>query len=312
MRRSMKDDRTVLVVVDFSNQVWRNHHATLKKMKPNSEGVHIGSVLGMVKTLVQAYSRFSKLGLTPKLVICEDRPPTRKRELYAKNQKVFRHYDGEVLYKGNRKKKDIDYDPIAICTEFMNCIPHTKYWCDGEEADDVIATVIYKELVKNKKRFITLYSTDRDMIQLSGRNLRIYFNGDGDGPDKEYLEKKFQTSDCDKVVLHKLIRGDAGDNVKGVYRYPWKATLDAFEACDGTVESYFYEVYKLMGADHRATNLLVEYADLILLNKKLVQLRCDLPLESEMVKSADIEKWTDLCIAFETPSIMETNLLTLY
>jgi hypothetical protein len=53
MKTSIKSRTTILL--DFNNQVWRNHYATERQMHPNSDGIHVGSILGLMKVLRHAY-----------------------------------------------------------------------------------------------------------------------------------------------------------------------------------------------------------------------------------------------------------------
>jgi 5'-3' exonuclease len=315
-RRLSSKFSDTIILIDFNNQVWRNHHATERKMSPNSDGIHTGSIIGLTKTLLHAINRAKEIGGLPELVICEDRTPERKRLLYSKNQDCFKEYIDNnhpiIYYKGNRKSKDLDYNPVEICREFMSCVPHRNIFKEGEEADDVLASFIRE----NSHRNIILYSSDRDMWQLLDKypNLKIYLGGDGEHPTEEMLLKKFDTKKFKKVVLHKLIRGDSGDNVKGVKNYQFKRTLKAFKKCDGTLESYFYKLVKIYGIDCPSVKKLIQPHNLKLLklNKKLVKLKTDIDYEEIVYKKGDIDKWQYLCHMFETPSLLRMKLMDIY
>lgn len=309
MKRKFKDIPTTTVLIDFSNQVWRNHHATEKKMKPNSDGIHTGSILGLVKVLHSAIAHLTRHGGDAKLVICEDRPPERKRRLYEKYQEVFSEYEGVQRYKGNRKPRDLDYNPVEICKEFISCIPHTKIYCDREEADDVMAA-----WVKDHPNDPTLmYSSDRDMWQLWKlyKKLTIIY-GENESVDATAMMKRFDTSDPNKVVLHKMLRDDGGDNVKGIRNWPFKMTKEAFDRCDGSIESYFRHLVDIFGVDHRYVQRLVDQSGIVMLNRKLVKLRCNLDYTVRVIKDYNLDKWEYLCGTFETESIRKSPILKLF
>lgn len=312
MRTKIKSSKSSIILIDFNNQVWRNHHATERKMAPNSDGIHTGSILGLVKVLMHAINRSKEMHTLPKLVICEDRFATRKHNLYKKHQGAFKDFKGPQKYKGNRPKKDLEYNPVEICQEFMSCIPHTRIYCEGEEADDVMASYVYD----NWDRKIIMYSTDRDMWQLLDQfpNLKIFLGPEGEEPTKEALEKKFGTTEFSKVVLHKIVTGDAGDNVKGVFRYQWKKSVEAFQNCNGTIEDYLHQLYKIFGKNNKyLMHLLQEHnIELLTLNTKLVTLRTDLDYEKEIIKEADFYKWKHLCHLFETPSLLRARLMDIF
>ena len=201
MRIKIKSVKSSIILIDFNNQVWRNHHATERRMAPNSDGINTGSIIGLTKTLMHAINRSKELHTLPKLVICEDRYPTRKHNLYKQHKDAFKDFKTPQTYKGNRLKKDLEYNPVEVCQEFLSCIPHTRIYCEGEEADDVMAAYVYDNWDKN----IIMYSTDRDMWQLLNQfpKLKIFLGGEGEEPTEEMLLKKFQTTVFSKIVLHK-------------------------------------------------------------------------------------------------------------
>jgi 5'-3' exonuclease len=311
MRKKLFDRTTAIILVDFNNQVWKNHHATERKMSPNADGICVGSILGLMKTLMHAYNRIKELHARPKLVICEDRTPTRKRKLFKKYQHAFKDYKGTQRYKGNRPTKDLGYNPMEICKEFMTCIPHTTIYCEGEEADDVMATYV----IDNTNKPIVMYSTDSDMWQLLEQHskLKIYLGGEGITPH-DILQKRFQTDSFRKVVLHKIVKGDHGDNVKGVRNYQFKRSILAYEQCDGTIENYLHKLITIYGEDNRFIQQLLQphNISLLKLNTKLVKLRTDVDYEREIVSKPNWEKWKHLCFMFETPSLLRVRLLDLF
>lgn len=318
MKTSIRDNHNSIILIDFNNQVWRNHHATERKMTPNSNGIHTGSIVGLVKVLIQALKTAKHKRTLPTLVVCEDRPPTRKRNLYEEYSDAFKDYgytetDGSpIRYKGKRLSKDLDYNPVEICEEFLSCIPHTKIWYDGEEADDVIASFISN----NKSEKNILYSSDRDMWPLidTYSNLSIIFDSEGNCPTKEYMMKKFNTTDYGKVALHKIIRGDAGDNVKSVKNYQFKRSIEAWDECGSSIESYLYNLTKIFGKNCTFIKQLLQPHNIRLmeLNRKLVTLRTDIDYEKEIIKRPDSEKWKHLCYTFETPSLLRVKLMEIF
>lgn len=316
---SFRNVKTIKVLVDFSNSVYRNFYATLQEEMINSDGINVGFILGYCKMLAHAVGEAKKLGGIPELIVCEDRSPTRKRELYTQFQEHLTHckpdktWDGEsdekVRYKGNREKEDLEYNPLEICKQFNSCIPCERIWNDGEEADDVLASYIYK----NPNSPILLYTTDKDMWQLIPKfpQLKIILS-DGSSPTPELCQKNFDTEDFNKVVLHKIIKGDSGDNVKSLNRFQFKKNLDVFEACDGTPEDFLSKLIEKQGEDGKDVQHFLKYLQVARLNYLVVNLRTDLEFESESVDQADKEKWRKLCFAFETPSLLNSPLLDIY
>jgi len=322
MAKSFRDIKNVVVLVDFSNQVYRSHFATEKDNMMNSDGINVGALLGFCKTLNFSISQANKISATPTLVIAEDSKPKRKRDLYAKYQKDFlqlgykqdKKWDNKdptrrISYKGNRENKELGYDPLEICHQFMECLPATFIKAENEEADDVIASYI----AQNPNKIIHLYSTDKDMWQLLKKfpNLSIFLSGD-EQPNAGMCVKHFKTSDFSHIPLHKTICGDPGDNVKSLFRYPFSKTVEVFWECDGTPENYLKLLVEKYGKDHNYTQHFLKFLNIAILNWQLVQLRYDLKLENTCTLTSDREKWAKLCKAYETPSILYSPLLKIF
>jgi 5'-3' exonuclease len=308
------------VIIDFSNAVYRSYYGTERDKMENSDGVNVGFILGIVKILQHAISQTKSLGGLPELIIAEDRAPTRKRNLYTKFQSALSEYspdknwDGSdpkarIRYKGNRDKEEIGYDPIAICKDFIKCIPSTTIYCEGEEADDVIASYV----ANNHEKRMFLYSTDKDMWQLIPKysNLKIIL-GDGNSPSDELMLKHFETTDWNKIMLHKVLRGDSGDNIKSILRFPFKKNLDVYQDCAPNPEGFLRLLIERRGADSDAVKHFMKYLKVAILNYKVVKLRTDLYLETETVIQPDRERWNRLCRVYETPSILNSPLLKIY
>jgi len=298
------------VLIDFNNQVWRNFHATEKQNLTNSDGINVGCIIGLVKVLNYSIKKCKDEGSAPNLVICEDRYPIRKHKLYENNQHVFKDYPTPVKYKGTRPKKKYAYNPIDICRQYVDCIPHIKIYMEEEEADDVIASFISK----NSNIPIHLYTTDRDLWQLlpKYKKLSIILD-DGTEPNKTRLEKSFEKDvTFDKILLYKIIKGDSGDNVKSVNRFQFKKTKESFIRCDGTIEDYVRCIGEDFGTDSKEFNQLMDNFELIRLNLRLVKLKENLKYTVESYPQPDINKWMKLCQVFETPSLMKTGLLKIF
>ena len=316
-----RDIKKCYVLLDFNNIVWRAYHATVKQNMVNDDGINVGFIVGFFKVLAFAINMAKKNGAYPKLIIAEDRVPTRKRELYANNQHLFmdrkpdRNWDGKspklrIKYKGNRPSKlDIGYNPIEICREFTSCIEHTLIYKDGEEADDVIASYVHNNWQGND---IMLFSTDKDLWQLLRWPIKIYGQTNDQITFKDIHEHFAGTSN---ILLHKMITGDAGDNVKGVLRFPFKSTLSSFKRCDGTLNG-FARCLEEDGKD-KARSLLIRNIKLIQFNWQIVHLHIMLdytkkhfPIEET---SVDVRsKWVQLCSKYQVPSLRNSAFIDIF
>lgn len=315
-----KDVGTLTILLDFDNQAWRSYHATSRDGMINSDGLNVGTVIAFSKILMQAINEAKRAKCLPHLVICEDRYPERKHSLYERYQKHLNSYtpdknwDGKdksqrIKYKGNRSKSDLDYNPLDMVRQFTDCMSCTKIWRTGEEADDVIASYISN----HPKDRIIVYSSDKDLWQLIPKfpNMKIRL-GDGTNPTPELITKHFEENSPHKILLHKMIRGDSGDNVKSVYSYPFKKTVQAYLDCNGSFEDYFLKLRTMFGDEHKYVQHLMNYLGVIRLNYHVVKLRTDLKYEVTQIEEANLEKWNKLCYMYETPSLLNSPMIKLF
>ena len=131
------------------------------------------------------------------MVIACDSKNVWRREIFP-NYKAGR--------KANREKSDHDWDAIFsllgnIKEEIKTFLPYKVVQVETAEADDIIATLIKKELRRvgpEHKKKILILSGDKDFIQLHNKNVRQYnpvlnkFVGKGEDPSiyiKEHIFK---------------------------------------------------------------------------------------------------------------------------
>lgn len=139
-------------------------------------------------------------------------------------------------YKGNRDGKmreEIDDDYYAAVREGLACYGCKILQHEKAEADDIIYGLC--DLFRDKE--ITVISGDSDFIQLLQQfdNVKLF------SPNKDsYLAKpKYD------YVKYKAIRGDASDNIKGLYGYGEKkaaAVLGNYETFWGALSEESQEM----------------------------------------------------------------------
>lgn len=316
---SFKKLKRCLILIDFNNLIWRSFHATEKQNITNDDGINVGCIIGMVKIISQALSHSINKGYKPRIIICEDRYPVRKKNMYISNQELFtdrkpdKNWDGidestRIVYKGNRKKKDYPYNPIDICRQYIDCIPHIKIWKDDEEADDVISSFIHK--YNSSKIF--LYSTDKDLWQLCSlyKNVEIY-SENHTSPTIKDVNNKFEGGNYSHIVLYKMLRGDSGDNVKGIYRFPFAKLREEYIESEGNVEKFLSLIYFRYGKDSKEFNMLISNIKLLILNWHLVHLNSDIKFSAKVFNKINRENWSKLCRVFQTRSLLFAPILKL-
>lgn len=293
----------VNIVIDLSNQVWRSYHATKNKNMINDDGMNVGFIIGFINLIYNAVSLSKNYPGIHELIIVEDRKPTRKQALYTSKPEILR--DASDTYKGKRHKEKLDYDIISIIRQFLGCIPHTKLWCDGEEADDVIATFVHNNLGCTN----IIFSTDKDLWQMFDIKGVVIVTGTT-VLTKETIAEKFDGGTSKHVILHKCIRGDAGDNIMGIKGFQLKKILPAYLECDGTLNGFKNKVRDMYGNCKQFKQIILN-RELLALNKRLVKLNTDVIYNSvrKEREQNDRSNWVKLCSVFQVPSLRTSAIM---
>jgi len=207
------------LVIDLSNIAYRSMYAVNLK---TSDGKPSGHVVGFTNTMLALREKY----WNSRFVFVLDSKPTRKIALYPE-------------YKQTRKSAE--YNPVGDIVRYVRLMNCDVVWCDGEEADDVMAS--YCE--NNDDKDITIVSSDSDLYQLidKERGVRQLNPATNKYITSDDLYKKFNLEKFERVNLWKAMFGDSGDNVKPpIPRLTKKLLIPVIEACDGTVAGFFEEL----------------------------------------------------------------------
>lgn len=206
-----EDTMKINLVIDGMNLVYR---AGFALNLCTSKGVPTGVTYGFLRTLIRL-----KQQLSPKvdnIFIVWDRYPEEKVRKFAD-------------YKGHRlsKKQNISLDISNLC-HILQCLGVFQVWADKEEADDVIASLIEKELQSD---VTYIYSADSDLLQLIDSRVVVFSpdfkHGVDVAWDAEKVKGKFLVFP-NAIPLYKSICGDLTDNLKGVPGYGKQKTANLF------------------------------------------------------------------------------------
>ena len=161
MNKIKKSDHFYLV--DGSGYIFRAYYA-LPPLSRKSDGLPVGAVSGfcnmLFKLLEDTKSRENKEKATHFAVIFDSARKNFRNEIYSE-------------YKANRSDAPDDlipqFDYIRKSVEAFN-LPSIELI--NYEADDLIAT--YSEQIIKKGGDVTIVSSDKDLMQLYKKNIRIY------------------------------------------------------------------------------------------------------------------------------------------
>ena len=154
------------------------------------------------------------------------------------------------------------------------------------EADDLIATYVDKILSQGAK--VTIVSSDKDLMQLYKKNVRIFDPMKNKFINEEDVQKKFGV-DSSKVIDVQALAGDSSDNVPGVPGIGVKTAAELINKY-GNLETLLKSAQEIKQNKRRET--LLENKDKALISKKLVTLKHDAPvnIDLEEFKLKDIDK----------------------
>ncbi len=265
MNKIKKTDHFYLV--DGSGYIFRAYYA-LPPLSRKSDGLPVGAVSGFCNMLFKLLEDSKSKDNTEK--------PTHFAVIFDSARKNFRN---EIYseYKGNRSDApddlipQFDYIRKSVIAFNLPSIELINY-----EADDLIAT--YVEQILDKGAKVTIISSDKDLMQLYRKNVRIYDPMKNKFISEEDVNIKFGV-EPKSVVDVQALAGDSTDNVPGVPGIGVKTAAELIKEY-GTLENLLKNANKIKQNKRRET--LLENKEKALISKKLVTLKKDVPVKSKI------------------------------
>ena len=217
--------------------------------------------------------------------------------------KNFRHALFEA-YKANRPKMP---DPlIAQRPHVLNALRFLGYTVlesDGVEADDVIATLATTGAAKDLD--VVIASTDKDLMQLVGGNIKAYDSFKGAWIDAAAVEKKYNVKPA-QIVDYLTLVGDASDNVPGVAKCGPK-TAAKWLAEFGDVPNLLKNADSIKGVVGENLRQHIPFFDT---SRALITLKKDVPNLPDIFSlkrdAIQTELFKSLCLQFELQSFLKS------
>ena len=277
MSKIKKNDHVYLI--DGSGYIFRAYYA-LPPLSRKSDGLPTGAVSGfcnmLFKLLEDAKSNQNKDKPTHFAVIFDSARKNFRNEIYSD-------------YKGNRSEApedlipQFDYIRKSVLAFNLPSVELINY-----EADDLIAT--YSEQIIEKGANVTIVSSDKDLMQLYKKNIRIYDPMKNKFINEEDIYNKFGVTP-DKVIDVQSLAGDSSDNVPGVAGIGIKTAAELINIY-GNLENLLKNAKNIKQNKRRET--LIENKEKAIISKKLVTLKKDVPvkdkIESFILKDIDKNK----------------------
>jgi len=275
MSKIKKTDHFYLI--DGSGYIFRAYYA-LPPLSRKSDGLPTGAVSGfcsmLFKLLEDSKSNENLQKPTHFAVIFDSARKTFRNEIYSD-------------YKANRSEAPEDLAPqfeyIRKSVLAFN-LPSVELM--NYEADDLIATYVDQILKKGAK--VTIVSSDKDLMQLYKKDVRIFDPMKNKFIKEDDIVKKFGV-DSRKVIDVQSLAGDSSDNVPGVPGIGVKTAAELINKY-GTLEKLLKSANEIKQNKRRET--LIQNKDKALISKKLVTLKDDAPVKMELdeFQLKDIDK----------------------
>ncbi|WP_440931478.1 DNA polymerase I [Candidatus Pelagibacter sp.] len=264
-------------LVDGSGYIFRAYYA-LPPLTRKSDGLPTGAVSGfcsmLFKLLEDSKSDQNLQKPSHFAVIFDSARKTFRNEIYSD-------------YKANRSEAPDDLAPQfeyirkSVLAFNLPSVDLINY-----EADDLIATYVEQILKKGSK--VTIISSDKDLMQLYKKGVRIYDPMKNKFVSEEDVKNKFGV-DASKVIDVQSLAGDSSDNVPGVPGIGVKTAAELINKY-GNLEELLKNAHEIKQNKRRET--LIENKDKAIISKKLVTLDNKAPVNQKLeeFKLKDIDK----------------------
>ncbi len=265
MNKIQKTDHFYLI--DGSGYIFRAYYA-LPPLSRKSDGLPTGAVSGfcsmLFKLLEDSKSNQNLQKPTHFAVIFDSARKTFRNEIYSD-------------YKANRSEAPDDLAPqFEYIRKSVLAFNLPSVDLPNYEADDLIATYVDQILKKGAK--VTIVSSDKDLMQLYKKGVRIFDPMKNKFITDDDVVKKFGV-DASKVIDVQSLAGDSSDNVPGVPGIGVKTAAELINKY-GTLENLLKSAHEIKQNKRRET--LLENKDKALISKKLVTLDHNSPVDREL------------------------------
>ena len=264
-------------LIDGSGYIFRAYYA-LPPLTRKSDGLPTGAVSGFCSMLFKLLEDSKSENNLQK--------PTHFAVIFDAARKTFRN---EIYsdYKANRSDPPEDLAPqFAYIRKSVIAFNLPSVDLSNYEADDLIATYTQQILEKGAK--VTIVSSDKDLMQLYKKDVRIFDPMKNKFITPEDITNKFGV-DSKKIIDVQALAGDSSDNVPGVPGIGVKTAAELINKY-GTLEKLLDKAHEIKQNKRRET--LIENKDKAIISKKLVTLKKDAPIKKsiEDFKLQEIDK----------------------
>lgn len=262
-----------LFLLDAFALIYRSYYAFIRNPRYTSNGLNTSAILGFTNSLLE---------------VLEKQNPSHIAVVFDPKGKTFRHKEFQA-YKAQRPpmpdeiRTSIPYIQKIIAGFRIPCLS-----VEGYEADDVIGTLAHQAAAEDFQ--VYMMTPDKDYAQLVTDKIFMFKPKRGGKKEEEIwgiqeVKESFGIANPLQVIDILGLMGDASDNIPGCPGIGPK-TAQKLIADYGSIENLLKNVEDLKGKQRE--NLL-EYTDQVLLSKRLVTIKLDVPIQLD-VKALEHEK----------------------
>lgn len=266
-----------ICLVDGSGYIFRAFYALPPMTGP--DGTPVNAVYGFTNMMMN---------------LLQDNPCSHIVVVFDAKRQNFRN-DIYPAYKQNRRETPPELIPqfplIRRATEALN-VPWIEM--EGFEADDLIAT--YTRLAREQNWFVRIISADKDLTQLKSDGVCVYDPMKKKEISEEDILKKFGVTP-DKIVDVQSLMGDGIDNVPGATGIGPKTAAELINRY-GNLDNLLAHLDDIPQEKRREG--LKRDRDQILISRRLVELKSDVPIAHPLSDFAVREPDPDRVLSFLT------------
>ncbi|MDB4846163.1 DNA polymerase I [Candidatus Pelagibacter sp.] len=286
-------------LIDGSGYIFRAYYA-LPPLTRKSDGLPTGAVSGFCSMLFKLLEDSKAEGNLQK--------PTHFAVIFDSARKTFRN-EIYTEYKANRSEAPDDLAPqFEYIRKSVIAFNLPSVDLPNYEADDLIAT--YTEQILTKGAKVTIVSSDKDLMQLYKKDVRLFDPMKNKFITKEDIINKFGV-DAKKVIDVQSLAGDSSDNVPGVPGIGVKTAAELINKY-GTLEKLLDNSHEIKQNKRRET--LINNKDKAIISKQLVTLKKDTPvkrkLEEFTLKEIDKDKLYNFLREMEFNRLLSSAIST--
>lgn len=248
-----------LFIIDGNSYIYRAFYAI--RNLSTSSGLPTNAVFGFANMLMK---------------VIKEKAPDRLAIAFDPKGPTRRHIEFKE-YKAHRPPMPKDLGPqIPYIHKLVQAFRIPVFVQDGQEADDVIATLARRAAGAGMD--VVIVTGDKDILQLVGPNISVYDSLKEKTYGPADVEERFGVPP-ERVVEIMGLMGDASDNIPGVPGIGEK-TAQALIKEYGTIENVLANAPTI--TKPKLKQSLLENGDLARLSRELAVLHADVPLDIDI------------------------------